>query len=103
MASGQEKPVVGTGQYSGDTSPPPFIAGFAEVEVDTETGQVELLDYVAAVDCGTVINHNLAKIQVEGGIVQGIGMALFEDVRYTRDGHMMTDTFMQYKVPTREI
>lgn len=101
MASGQEKPVVGTGQYSGDTSPPPFIAGFAEVEVDTETGQVELLDYVAAVDCGTVINHNLAKIQVEGGIVQGIGMALFEDVRYTRDGHMMTDTFMQYKVPTR--
>lgn len=102
IALGQEKPIKGTGQYSGDTSPPPFIAGFAEVEVDTDTGQVELIDYVAAVDCGTVINTNLAKIQVEGGLVQGIGMALYEDVQYTHDGHMMTDTFMQYKVPTRK-
>lgn len=101
LNSGVKLPVTGTGTFSGNTSPPPFIAGFAEVEVDLDTGAVELLDYVAAVDCGTVINTNLARIQVEGGIVQGIGMALFEDVQYTSQGHMMTDTFMQYKVPTR--
>ena len=94
-------PVMGSGTFSGNTSPPPFIAGFAEVEVDTLTGQIALLNYVAAVDCGTVINTNLARIQVEGGLVQGIGMALYEDVQYTSKGRMMTDTFMQYKVPTR--
>lgn len=102
LERGDALPLTGKGEFVGETSPPPFIAGFAEVEVDTLTGHVDLIDYVAAVDCGTVINTNLAKIQVEGGIVQGIGMALFEDVRYTRDGHMMTDTFMQYKVPARK-
>lgn len=99
---GESAPLMGSGYFSGDTSPPPFIAGFAEVEVDLDTGQVDLIDYVAAVDCGTVINTNLARIQVEGGLVQGIGMALFEDVQYTSRGRMMTDTFMQYKVPTRK-
>lgn len=102
LEAGQTAPVTGSGYFSGDTSPPPFIAGFAEVEVDTDTGHVEVIDYVAAVDCGTVINTNLARIQVEGGLVQGIGMALYEDVKYTSRGRMMTDTFMQYKVPTRK-
>ena len=69
--------------------------------MDIETGKYEVLDYVAVVDCGTVINENLARIQVEGGIVQGIGMAMFEEVRYTDDGHMDTNTFMQYKIPAR--
>ena len=52
------------------------MCGMAEVEVDLQTGEIELLEYKAAVDCGTVINPNLARIQAEGGIVQGIGMAL---------------------------
>ena len=69
--------------------------------MDLETGKYEVIDYVAVVDCGTVINKNLAKIQVEGGIVQGIGMAMFEEVRHTDDGHMDTNTFMQYKIPAR--
>lgn len=99
---GYELPITGSGKYSGEISPPPFIAGFAEVEVDSDTGELELLNYVAVVDCGTVINHNLAKIQVEGGLVQGIGMALYEDVKYSTQGKMITDTFMQYKVPTRK-
>jgi CO/xanthine dehydrogenase Mo-binding subunit len=102
LTAGEALPITGKGSFTGKTSPPPFIAGFAEVEVDTLTGQVELIDYVAAVDCGTVINTNLARIQVEGGLVQGIGMALYEDVRYTDAGHMMTNSFMQYKVPTRK-
>lgn len=82
-------------------SPPPFMVGMAEVEVDTETGKVELIDYVAVVDCGTVINPNLARVQVEGGLVQGIGMALYEDVVYTAKGQNCTNSFMQYKIPTR--
>ncbi|MCT4620568.1 MAG: molybdopterin-dependent oxidoreductase [Marinisporobacter sp.] len=94
--------LMGSGTFGGDTSPPPFIAGFAEVEVDKETGKIELIDYVAAVDCGTVINPNLARIQVEGGLAQGIGMAMYEDVVYSQEGNMVSNTFMQYKIPCRK-
>ncbi|MGC7872957.1 xanthine dehydrogenase family protein molybdopterin-binding subunit [Desulfosporosinus sp. SYSU MS00001] len=88
--------------HGSQISPPPYVAGFAEVEVDVETGKVDLIDYVAVVDCGTMINPNLARIQAEGGIVQGIGMALFEEVRYSNLGKMETNTFMQYKIPCRQ-
>ena len=94
--------LVGNATYGSPTSPPPFIAGFAEVEVDQETGKVDLIDYVAVVDCGTVINPNLARIQVEGGIVQGIGFALYEDVKYDNKGNLQTNSFMQYKIPCRK-
>ena len=60
-----------------------------------------MLDYTAVVDCGTPINPNLARVQTEGGIVQGIGMALFEDVTYTPEGRILEDSLMQYKLPTR--
>ena len=89
-------------QHSSPLSPPPFMVGMAEVEVDTETGTVEVLDYVAAVDCGTPINPNLARVQTEGGIAQGIGMALFEEVQYTEKGKVRNNSLMQYKIPTRE-
>ena len=59
------------------------------------------MDYVAALDSGTVVNKNLARVQTEGGIVQGIGMALFEDVTYEPTGRIMENSFMQYKIPTR--
>ena len=90
-----------TKSHSSPLSPPPFMVGMAEVEVDTETGNVDLLDYVAVVDCGTPINPNLARVQTEGGIAQGIGMALFEDVQYTDKGKIRNNSFMQYKIPTR--
>lgn len=96
------KTVAAEGSYSGEKSPPPYMAGFAEVEVDLETGKVDVLDYVAVVDCGTPINRNLARIQVEGGLLQGIGMALYEDVRYTEKGRMLTGDLLQYKIPSRE-
>lgn len=82
-------------------SPPPFMAGIVEIELDKTTGKVDIIDYVAVVDCGTPINPNLARIQTEGGIAQGIGMALFEDVLYDEYGRMMTNSFMQYKIPSR--
>lgn len=94
--------LVGKATHGSPVSPPPFVAGFAEVEVDKETGKIDLIEYVAVVDCGTVINPGLARIQVEGGIVQGIGMALYEEVRYNAQGRMETNTFMEYKIPCRK-
>lgn len=87
--------------FTSPVSPPPFMAGIVEIELDKETGQVEIIDYAAVVDCGTPINRNLARVQTEGGIVQGIGMALFENIQYRDDGMMMNNSFMQYKIPTR--
>lgn len=83
------------------TSPPPFMAGIVEIEVDMLTGKVDIIDYAAVVDCGTPINPNLARVQTEGGIVQGIGMTLYEDIIYDENGRMINDSFMQYKIPTR--
>ena len=83
------------------TSPPPFMVGAAEVEVDTETGAVTLVDYAAVVDCGTALNPNLVKVQTEGGLAQGIGMALYEDVSYSKNGQVHENSLMQYKIPSR--
>jgi CO/xanthine dehydrogenase Mo-binding subunit len=91
----------GSGFYSSPTSPPPLMAGFVEIELDKETGQYEVLDFVGVVDCGTIINSNLVRVQTEGGICQGIGLAMYEDVQYSEKGRMMTDSFMQYKIPNR--
>lgn len=82
-------------------SPPPYMVGMVELEVDTETGEVEILDYVAVVDCGTVINPNLARVQTEGGLAQGIGMTLFENITHNKRGKLQQTNFMQYKIPTR--
>lgn len=90
-----------TRTYSSPISPPPFMVGMAEVEVDKETGSVKVLDYVAVVDCGTPINTNLARVQTEGGIAQGIGMALYEDVQYNEKGAVRNNSLMQYKIPAR--
>lgn len=90
-----------TESHYSPVSPPPFMVGMAEVEVDMETGKIDLLDYVAVVDCGTVVNPNLARVQTEGGLVQGIGMTLYEDVVYSKSGKDYSNSFMQYKLPTR--
>ena len=87
--------------FSSPVSPPPFMVGIAEVEVDKLTGAVELIDYAAVVDCGTPINPNLARVQTEGGIAQGIGMALYEDIVYNDKGKNYSNSFMQYKIPSR--
>lgn len=82
-------------------SPPPFMVGAVEIELDKDTGHVEILNYEAVVDCGTPINPNLARVQTEGGIVQGIGMALYEDIIYDNKGRLFGTSFMQYKIPSR--
>lgn len=90
-----------TESHSSPVSPPPYMVGAVEIELDKETGHVEILDYAAVVDCGTVINPNLARVQAEGGIVQGIGMTLYENIQYTDKGQMLNNSLMQYKIPTR--
>ena len=87
--------------HSSEISPPPYMVGAAEIEVDTETGEVTLLDYASAVDCGTPINPNLTRVQAEGGIAQGIGMTLTESVTYDDRGYPMENSLFQYKIPAR--
>lgn len=96
-----ENALFATEAHSSPVSPPPFMAGAVEVEVDPETGSVKLIDYAAVVDCGTVVNPNLARVQVEGGLVQGIGMALHENITYNEKGELAENCLMQYKIPTR--
>ena len=87
--------------HSSEISPPPFMVGAAEVEVDLETGEAQVIRYEAAVDCGTPVNPNLARVQAEGGILQGIGMALTENVTYNDRGMPRESSLMQYKIPAR--
>ncbi len=95
------KTLTATASFTGHKSPPPYMAGFVELEVDMETGKVEVIKYVAVVDCGTRINPNLARVQVEGGLLQGIGMALYENVAYDDKGRLKTNSLMTYPVPSR--
>ena len=90
-----------TETHTSPLSPPPYMVGAAEIELDTETGEVKVLDYAACVDCGTPINPNLTRVQAEGGILQGIGMTLTENVTYDNRGYPMENSLMQYKIPTR--
>ena len=90
-----------TVSHTSPLSPPPFMVGMVEVELDKRTGIVKVLDYKAVVDPGTVINPALARVQAEGGIVQGIGHTLFEDVNYDRKGRPIESSLLQYRIPTR--
>ena len=90
-----------TAQHSSPVSPPPYMVGMVEIELDRETGVVEMLDYAAVVDCGIPINPALARIQVEGGIVQGIGHTLMEDVTRTPKGALRESSLFTYRLPTR--
>jgi carbon-monoxide dehydrogenase large subunit len=78
----------------------PFGAHIAVVEVDTETGQVELLRHVAVDDCGRVLNPLLVAGQQHGGIAQGVAQALYEGVAYDEDGNPQTATLMDYAMPS---
>ena len=94
-------PAEATATHSSPVSPPPYMVGMVEIELDRRTGQVTILDYMAVVDCGIPINPALARIQTEGGIVQGIGHTLMENVTYNDSGRPIESSFMQYRIPTR--
>lgn len=94
-------PAEATATHTSPISPPPFMVGMVEIELDKLTGKVDVLDFMSVVDCGTPINPALATIQAEGGIVQGIGHTLMENITYNKAGRPIESSFMQYKIPTR--
>ena len=98
---GNTQPAEATATHSSPVSPPPYMVGMVEIELDKLTGQVTVLDYAAVIDCGIPINPALARIQAEGGLVQGIGHTLMENVTYDKTGRPIESSFMQYKLPTR--
>ncbi len=93
------EPIFGRGRSANRTSSPMFAAHLAKVAVDTETGEVRVLDYIAAQDVGRAINPAEVEGQIHGGVVQGIGWALFEGMRYDENGQLLTSTLMDYALP----
>ncbi|HEX2865589.1 MAG TPA: molybdopterin cofactor-binding domain-containing protein [Ignavibacteriales bacterium] len=88
--------IQATASHVSPKSPPPFAAHFAEIEVDTLTGIIKVLNYAAAVDCGVPINTTLAEGQAEGAIVNGLAYAIFEDFYFSEKGKLLNDTFGKY-------
>ena len=91
-----QKQLTATSSYVGTKSPPPFMTGYVDITIDTETGELEINNYTSIVDCGVPLNTMLARGQVEGGIVQGIGMAVYEEVIISNKGKMITNDFLSY-------
>ena len=92
--------IQGEASHISYVSPPPFAAHFAEVEVDTETGKVRVVNYVAATDCGVAVNPKLAQGQVEGAVMNGISYALSEQMVFDERGRMLNPSFFDYKIFT---
>ena len=91
-ATATYEPAVSTGVYS-------YATHGAVVAIDPETGAVELLDYVVAEDCGTMINPMLVEGQIRGGVAQGIGTAMCEEIPYDENGQPLAATFLDYHLP----
>ncbi len=94
----QQRQIMGTASYVSPDSPPPFAAQFAEIEIDTQTGQVTVIKLVMAVDCGVAINPVTASGQVEGGVTQALGYGHCEEMAYDADGRMLNPKFGPYKI-----
>src|SRR5216683_1493590 len=91
-ATATYEPAVGTGVFS-------YATHGAVVAVDPETGFVELLDFAVAEDCGTMVNPMIVEGQIRGGVVQGIGTALYEEIPYDEAGQPLAGTLADYLVP----
>jgi putative selenate reductase molybdopterin-binding subunit len=90
--------IMGSGSHATKESPPPFVAMFAEVEVDTETGVIKPIHIVSAVDVGKALNPDICEGQVEGAVAQGLGYAVTEEILTGEDGHVLNPSFMDYKI-----
>jgi putative selenate reductase molybdopterin-binding subunit len=90
--------IMATASHMSLDSPPPFAAVFVEVEVDVETGLVRVLKLVEAVDCGQVVNPQMAEGQVEGAAVQSLGYALYERMPFDETGRMVFRSFRDYTI-----
>ena len=93
-----QKQIMATASHMSFVSPPPFGAQFAQVQVDTETGQVVVKKLVMAVDCGTAINPQTALGQIEGGMTQALGYAVCEEMVYDDRGALLTTDLNDYHI-----
>jgi putative selenate reductase molybdopterin-binding subunit len=93
-----QEQIMGTASFVSPDCPPPFAAQFVEIEVDTQTGQVEVIKMAMAVDCGVAINPVTASGQVEGGMVQALGYAHCEEFAFDDDGRLINDSLGPYKI-----
>ncbi|HEV8715881.1 MAG TPA: xanthine dehydrogenase family protein molybdopterin-binding subunit [Candidatus Binatia bacterium] len=98
--AGEEPGLEATSHYEPPPSTHANATHLATVEVDIETGQVKLLRYIVVEDCGTIINPLVVDGQIQGGVAQGIGTALYEQALYDENGQFLTGTLMDYLVPT---
>ncbi|MBN1450764.1 MAG: molybdopterin-dependent oxidoreductase [Anaerolineales bacterium] len=94
----EQEQIMGIGSYVSPSSPPPFGAQFAEVTVDTETGQVTVDRLVMAVDSGVIVNPLTAGGQIEGGMTQALGYAVCEEMRYDEKGDAIERDFDRYHI-----
>ncbi len=100
LPDGMEPNLEATSHFDPPNFTFPFGTHICVVEVDEETGRVDLQKYVAVDDCGNQVNPLIVEGQIHGGIVQGIGQALFEEAVYDADGNLVTSTLADYMVPT---
>lgn len=93
-----QRQIIASASHYAHTSPPPFAAHFADIEVDTGTGKIKILDYVACVDCGTAINPTLAEGQNDGAVMNGISHTLCEEMEFSSNGTPLNASFRRYKI-----
>lgn len=92
-------PIEGRGRFAPGNPSPSVACHIAHVRIDAETGEVETLGYVVVQDVGRALNPALVRGQLQGGAVQSIGWALYEELQHDEDGNLLTGSFMQYAVP----
>ncbi len=98
LHSEDQQQIMGIGSYMSPVSPPPFAAQFAEVTVDTETGQVTVDRLLMALDCGVIVNPSTASGQVEGGMAQALGYAVCEEMAFDAGGQVVNPRFGDYHI-----
>ncbi len=102
LYGGTLRQIGATESFTGEVSPPPFTAQFADISVDCETGRIKVHHLVTAIDCGQPINPTLAEGQVEGAVLNAMGYALYEEYRFDNKGRVTNASFWDYKVPGAE-
>ncbi len=100
--AGRYEPIEGLGGSAQRSTAPAAAAHLAHVRVDRETGEVETLGYAIAQDVGRALNPALVEGQMRGGVAQGIGWALYEEMRHDEDGRLLSSSFLDYAIPTAE-
>lgn len=102
LPSGMESVLFAFSSFAPPNFTYPFGTHVAVVEIEPETGRLKILDYTSVDDCGKVINPLVVEGQIHGGIVQGVGQAILEEVRYSETGELLSSSFLDYQIPLAE-